>query len=81
MRIGAIFLLYSLYVAQPPSHTVRIYVPLHLLPGLTWMVGEATEATAILKSLVANNAFVVGAVRRPISATKEARMAGRTAKS
>jgi hypothetical protein len=76
VRIGSIYMLYALYVVQPPTHTIRIYVPLHLLRGLTWMARQSAEVYTILNRLVAQNAIVLGAVRRPISGTPEARVAG-----
>ena len=36
VRIGSIYLLYALYAAQPPTHNIRIYVPLSLLRSLAW---------------------------------------------
>ena len=80
VRIGSIFLLYALYHAQPACQLVRIYLPLHLLRGLTWMAGQSAEADAVLRQLVAENAFVIGAVRRPISGSREALLAGRGTK-
>lgn len=80
MRVGSIFMLYALFHAQPRSHIVRIYVPLHLLRGLTWMATQSQEAAAVLRKLHDESALVIGSVRRPISGTKEARLAGYPAK-
>lgn len=80
VRMGSIYMLYALYHAQPKSHLVRIYVPLHLLRGLTWMAGQSLDAAMVLKQLMAESGFAVGAVRRPISGTKEARLAGHPVK-
>lgn len=76
VRIGSVFLLYALFYAQTGEPRVYIYLPLQLLRGLTWMAGRSVEADACLRKLVEDNAFVVGAVRRPISGTLIARQAG-----
>ena len=80
-RVGSVFLLYAIYKAQPSLRRVRIYVPLHLLRGLTWMCQQSIEAAHVLKALWKEDAFVVGAVRRPISGSREAREAGRAVKT
>ena len=76
VRVASIYMLYALYHTQPKSHLVRIYIPLHLLRGLTWMASQSSDAALILKRLLADSALAIGAVRRPISGTKEARLAG-----
>ena len=81
VRVGCIYALCALYYAQPKDFLVRIYVPLHLLRGLTWMASQSAGAAAALKKLHADKAFVVGAVRRPISGTREAKIAQQSAKS
>ena len=80
VQIGAVYLLYGLYEAQPPTHNIRIYVPLHLLRQLTWVARLSAEVHALLGRLLARNALLVGAVRRPVSGTAEARVAGHATK-
>lgn len=76
VKIGAVFALYALYKAQRTRPIVRIYVPLQLLGCLRELVGRCREADAILRRLAAEDAFLYGAVRRPISGTAAARSAG-----
>lgn len=80
VRVGSMYMLYALYHTQPKSHLIRVYVPLHLMRGLTWMAGQSADVALMLKKLHSESALVLGAVRRPISGTKEARLAGYPAK-
>lgn len=76
VRIGSVYMLFALYYAQPRSHLVRIYIPLHLMRGLMWMASQSQDVAVIVKKLQRESALVLGAVRWPISGTKEARLAG-----
>jgi len=80
VQIGSVYLLYALNSAQPPTHNVRVYVPLPLLRALAWVARLSPETHALLGRLVAQDALLVGAVRRPVSGTAEARVAGRATK-
>lgn len=77
-KIGSLFALYCLFKAQPGK--VPIYLPLELLLQLLHMLKEAQEksvhdAAQVMLQLMKQNAFVVGAVRRPVRGSKAAEAA------
>lgn len=81
-KVGSLFTLYCLFEAQPiaPSGKVPIYLPLQLLLQLLPFLKEAQEKSVhdvgqVMMQLMKKNAFVVGAVRRPVRGSKAAEAA------
>ena len=77
-KIGSLFALYCLFEAQPGK--VPIYLPLELLLQLLRVLRDAQEkamhdVAQVMLQLMKSNAFVVGAVRRPVRGSKAAEAA------
>ena len=77
-KVGSLFALYCLFESQPGK--VPIYLPLELLLQLPPLLKEAQEKSLhdvgqVMQQLMTKNAFVVGAVRRPVRGSKAAEAA------
>lgn len=78
IKVGSLFALYCLFESQPGK--VPIYLPLELLLQLPPLLKVAQEKSLhdvgqVMQQLMTKNAFVVGAVRRPVRGSKAAEAA------
>ncbi|KAK9830857.1 hypothetical protein WJX74_010579 [Apatococcus lobatus] len=86
-QIGGLFTVYAVYTAQPCRPKVRIYLVLELLEALVNLLAECNdlgflEPKAMVARLVADEALVMGAVRRHLpGSVREKPIRHRTSKA